>query len=129
MADIGGSCLCGDITYRIWGDLRPVVACHCTQCRKASGHYVAATQALAADMEISGVPQWYRSSDLAERGFCPTCGSNLFWRKHGGAYISIHAGSLDGPTGLKMVSQLYCESAGDYYDLPALECIDQAILK
>lgn len=129
MADIGGSCLCGKITYGISGELRPVVACHCNQCRKASGHYVAATQALASDMEIKGEPSWYRSSDLAERGFCPTCGSNLFWRKHGADHISIFAGGLDGPTGLKMVSQLYCESAGDYYDLPALECIDQMTLK
>jgi hypothetical protein len=129
MADIGGSCLCGKITYRIAGDLRPVVACHCNQCRKASGHYVAATQALASDMEITGELTWYRSSDVAERGFCPTCGSNLFWRKHGGDHVSIHAGGLDGPTGLKMESQLYAESAGDYYDLPAIECIEQATLK
>ncbi|MBX9454666.1 MAG: GFA family protein [Rhizobium sp.] len=129
MADIGGSCLCGGISYRISGDLRPVVACHCNQCRKASGHYVAATQALARDIEIEGDPRWYRSSDFAERGFCATCGSNLFWRKHGGAYVSIFAGGLDGPTGLKMVSQLHCESSGDYYELPDLECIDQATLK
>ena len=127
--DIGGSCLCGGITYRISGELRPVVACHCIQCRKASGHSVAATQARADDVDISGAPQWYRSSDTAERGFCPTCGSNLFWRRHGSEFISIHAGGLDGPTGLGMTSQLYCESAGDYYDLPALECIDQATLK
>ncbi|MGV3553590.1 GFA family protein [Rhizobium sp.] len=129
MTDIGGGCLCGKISYRISGALRPVVACHCNQCRKASGHYVAATQALASDVDITGEPSWYRSSDLAERGFCGTCGSNLFWRKHDGDYISIHAGGLDGPTGLKMTSQLYCESAGDYYDLPAIECIDQATLK
>lgn len=129
MTYIGGSCLCGTITYTITGDLRPVVACHCIQCRKASGHYVAATQALARDMDISGEPSWYKSSDLAERGFCPTCGSNLFWRRHDSEYVSIFAGGLDGPTGLKMVSQLYCESAGDYYDLPAVECIDQSTLK
>ena len=129
MADIGGSCLCGKITYRISGELRPVVACHCNQCSKASGHYVAATQALAGDMEIKGAPQWYQSSDMAERGFCPTCGSNLFWRRRGSEFVSIHAGGLDGPTGLKMTTQLYCESAGDYYDPPDLECIDQVTLK
>jgi hypothetical protein len=129
MADIGGSCLCGSITYRISGALRPVVACHCVQCRKASGHYVAATQTQAGSVDISGEPTWYRSSDIAERGFCPTCGSNLFWRRHGSDLLSIFAGGLDGPTGLRMVSQLYCESAGDYYDLPDVECVEQATLK
>jgi len=123
-----GSCLCGNISYEISGPLRPVVACHCTQCRKASGHYVAATQALQADIAISGEPAWYKSSENAERGFCPTCGSNLFWRRFGSEYISIHAGALDGPTGLKMESQLYCEDAGDYYSVPDLPCIDQLVL-
>jgi hypothetical protein len=123
-----GSCLCGNISYEISGPLRDVVACHCTQCRKASGHYVAATQCLRADIAVSGEPAWYRSSDSAERGFCPTCGSNLFWRRFGSEYISIHAGGLDGPTGLTMGSQLYCGDAGDYYAVPDLPCIDQSTL-
>ncbi len=39
-----GSCLCGAVTYEVRGDLRPSVACHCSQCRKTSGHYWSATQ-------------------------------------------------------------------------------------
>lgn len=123
-----GSCLCGHVTYEISGPLRPVIACHCGQCRKASGHYVAATQALRADITINGEPAWYKSSESAERAFCATCGSNLFWRRFGSEYISIHAGGLDGPTGLRMESQLYCEDAGDYYVVPDLPCIDQSTL-
>ena len=129
MADIGGSCLCGNITYRISGELRQVVVCHCNQCRKASGHYVAATQALASDVAIEGEVKWYPSSDIAERGFCPTCGSNLFWRRYGADRISIHAGGLDGPTGLKIMRQIHVESAGDYYELPAIECVEQTTPK
>lgn len=123
-----GSCLCGNISYDISGPLRPVVACHCTQCRKASGHYVAATQSLQSDIAIHGELSWYKSSDSAERGFCPTCGSNLFWRRFGSDYISIHAGGLDGPTGLRMETQIHCEAAGDYYALPDLPCIAQSEL-
>jgi hypothetical protein len=123
-----GSCLCGNITYQISGPLRPVVACHCTQCRKTSGHYVAATQAHRNDIVINGDPTWYRSSETAERGFCPTCGSNLFWRRHGAEHISIHAGGLDGPTGLRMESQLYCEDAGDYYTVPDVPSVQQSTL-
>src|SRR5690349_241487 len=80
-----GGCLCGSVTYVLKGELRPVVACHCVQCRKTSGHYVAATQVAAEDALVSGKAlTWFRSSGHAERGFCSVCGSNLFWRRVGG---------------------------------------------
>lgn len=114
-----GTCLCGSVSYAVEGDLRPIVACHCHQCRKTSGHYAAATQAATSEVRISGATlKWFASSDEAERGFCGACSSNLFWRRFGSDRISIFAGSLDGPTGLRMDSQLYPESAGDYYALP-----------
>lgn len=125
-----GGCLCGGVIYELSGPLRGVVACHCVQCRKTSGHYVAATQSAASDIAISGETlKWFRSSEQAERGFCSTCGSNLFWRRIGNPYISIFAGTIEGPTGLNMESQLYPESAGDYYDLPDVPARDQSTLK
>jgi hypothetical protein len=125
-----GSCLCGAITYELHGHLRAIVACHCSQCRKASGHYGAATQAEQKDVAINGnTLKWFRSSEHAERGFCSRCGSNLFWRRLHGPYISIWAGTIDGPTGLKMEKQLYPESAGDYYELPDVPVVEQSGLK
>ncbi|MDQ0331156.1 MULTISPECIES: GFA family protein [Phyllobacteriaceae] len=125
-----GGCLCGGTAYELRGERRPVVACHCVQCRKTSGHYVAATQVAADEAVITGdTLTWFRSSDIAERGFCSVCGSNLFWRKFGSDRLSVWAGTIDGPTGLRMESQLYPESAGDYYDLPDVPSIEQATLK
>jgi hypothetical protein len=63
------------------------------------------------------------------RGFCANCGSNLFWHAFGSPFISIWAGTIDGPTGLKMESQLYPESAGDYYELPNVPVVLQSELK
>jgi len=37
IAAIGG-CLCQAVRYEIHGPLRDVIACHCTQCRRTSGH-------------------------------------------------------------------------------------------
>lgn len=124
-----GSCLCGGVHYTVTGALRPVIACHCTQCRKTSGHYVAATQVARSDLTIEGETLvWYRSSEIASRGFCSRCGGNLFWQRHGSDRTSIFAGTLDGPTGLFMESQLYADDKGDYYDLPTIPAIDQATL-
>lgn len=111
-----GGCLCEAVRYRVNGPLRPVVACHCQQCRKTSGHHVAATAALREDLDISGTVKWFVSSESATRGFCPTCGSNLFW-DGGGARISIFAGTLDDPSGVRLAAHIYCADKGDYYEI------------
>ena len=125
-----GGCLCGAVTYRVTGPLRPVIACHCQQCRKSSGHHVAATSCARDDIEISGEVTWYQSSDTARRGFCGTCGSNLFW-DGAGVNLSIHAGTLDGATGLELAGHIFCADKGDYYeisdDLPKADGTDPTL--
>ncbi len=111
-----GSCLCGAVRYRVNGPLRPVIACHCVQCRKTSGHHVAATAAARDDLELTGEVRWFQSSEKARRGFCPVCGSNLFWDGLG-SHLSISAGTLDAPTGLSMKGHIYCADKGDYYEI------------
>src|ERR1700680_4749825 len=92
-----GGCLCEGVRYRISGALRGVIACHCSQCRRTSGHYAAMTSAPSANIELTAADTllWYKSSDTAERGFCGRCGGNLFWRQFGRDDISITAGTLD----------------------------------
>lgn len=128
--NVTGGCLCGAVTYKVQGLLRPVVACHCNQCRKTSGHYVAATQCAQHDIQISSVHlTWFRSSEHAERGFCAVCGSNLFWRRLRSTMISVFAGTIEGNTGLTLSSQLYPEESGDYYELPNVPIVKQSKLK
>lgn len=110
-----GGCLCGKVTYSITGPIRPVVACHCSQCRKTSGHFVAATAASPENVEVAGEVTWYQSSNEARRGFCGTCGSSLFWEGYG--HLSIHAGSIDGETGLKIERHIFAADKGDYYEI------------
>ncbi len=111
-----GSCLCGAVNFETYGPLRPVVACHCVQCRKTSGHYVAATSVARDALVIKGPVRWYASSGDARRGFCPDCGSSLFWDGPGGR-ISIHAGTFDGETGLTLAGHIFTDAKGDYYGL------------
>ena len=125
-----GGCLCGAVRYSIAGPLRDIVACHCSQCRKTSGHYVAATQCRSSDLTIEGSTlTWFKSSGAAERGFCGRCGSNLFWRRFESEFTSIFAGTIDGDTHLLMTSQLHAESKGDYYRLPDIPVISQSSLR
>ncbi len=114
-----GQCLCGAVTYRVHGPLRPVVACHCGQCQRTSGHFVAATQAYRGDLSIEGKERiaWYESSPGIRRAFCAACGSQLFWDKSQQETISIFAGSLDKPTGLKLVEHIFVADKADYYEI------------
>jgi hypothetical protein len=114
-----GGCLCGGVRYRISGALRGVIACHCSQCRRTSGHYAAMTSAPSANvaMTSSGSLVWYRSSDTAERGFCSRCGGNLFWRQAGRDAISITAGTLDTPTNLSVEEHIFVADKSDYYTI------------
>ena len=117
-----GSCLCGGVQYRLHGNLREVINCFCGQCQKTSGHHFAATRVSNSDFELVNdqTLTWYRSSDQAERGFCNRCGGNLFWRRHEDEGISVTAGTLDHPTGLKTGSNIFTEDASDYQIIPDL---------
>lgn len=113
---IPGSCLCGAVHYTVSGPLRPVTGCHCRQCRKTSGHPVAATGAARADVAFTGGVQWYRSSPSVRRGFCPVCGSNLFWCGPG-SHLSVFAGTLDTDAGISLAGHILCADKGAYYDI------------
>ena len=114
-----GSCSCGAVRYAVDGQLRAVIYCHCTQCRKHFGHFCAATAAKDSDLRVEGAAKltWFRSSLNARRGFCSICGSGLFWKHDRRATTSISAGSLDGKTGLAVERHLFCSSKGDYYEI------------
>jgi hypothetical protein len=114
-----GSCLCGRVRWRVNGPLKPVTACHCSQCRKSSGHFAAFTGAPDEIVVLEGEDglTWYRASDAASRGFCATCGSTMFWKPDAEARIAIAAGSIDGESGLAVAKHIFCADKGDYYEI------------
>jgi hypothetical protein len=112
-----GSCLCGAVTFAVEGPLRAAIACHCRQCRKGSGHYSVATAAMPERVSIEGTVTWYRYSDAAERGFCATCGGQLFWRSAAWPHLSIWAGAFDGDTDFVLAGHIYTGEKGNYYGI------------
>lgn len=116
---VRGSCLCGAVRYTVEGPMRDVLGCHCTQCRKQSGHYVAAANAPRAGVTIEGAEAltWFEASPGIRRGFCRTCGSHLFWDDGAKDTLSLNAGAMEQPTGLKMEGHIFVADKGDYYDI------------
>lgn len=116
---IKGRCDCGAISFEVEAIRDTVTICHCSQCRRTSGHLWAATHA-AYDKVIftndQGL-QWYNSSDFAKRGFCKNCGSSLFYRTNNEDGIGIAAGCLDLPTGMQTGKHIFVKDKGDYYKI------------
>lgn len=155
--NLTGSCLCGNVNYRIDGNVRDVVNCYCSQCRKTSGHFVAATQVNKDDVTLitDSTLTWYECLPNIFRGFCNNCGGNLFWDNKNANdnsdnnvddnsdnnvddnvdnnvddnvddnKISIMAGTLDTPTKLKTIANIFTEDASDYCEIYQIEPSEQ----
>ncbi len=122
-----GGCLCGAVRYEVTGPLRDIVNCHCTMCQRLHGNFGPHSKARKINITItrSRGLAWYKTSDVARRGFCRECGSGLFWEPFELDATGIIAGSVDSPTGLKTIGHIFVAEKSDFYeiadDLPQYE--------
>ena len=112
-----GGCLCGAVRYRVKGPLGEAHGCHCSLCRRQSGHYIVGVHIEWPNVEIEDETalSWYESSPGIKRGFCSRCGSKLFWVSD--FYSALCAGSIDEPTKVTMSSHIFVADKGDYYEI------------
>ncbi|MCV6606128.1 MAG: GFA family protein [Porticoccaceae bacterium] len=111
-----GHCLCGAVQIEANTLDTNIGACHCSTCRRWGGGPLLAVDC-QQDVKLAGKQHiaTYNSSDWAERGFCNSCGSHLFYRlKHNNQYIM--------PVGLFELSkeptfdhQIFIDEKPDYY--------------
>lgn len=114
-----GSCLCGAVTFEVEGELPGPDACHCTKCRKHSGHFFTSTDVPRSSVTIRGEDRlsWFQSSEKARRGFCSICGSSLFWDPVARDWIGIAMGAFDTPTDTRLALHIFTADKGDYYQI------------
>ena len=126
-----GGCLCGAVRYEIIGEMRGIVNCHCSKCRRFHGNFGAYTSIKLENLaliEKRGL-KWYKSitdeTPNVHRGFCVECGSSLFWNPRDQELIAVAAGSLDDPTDLTTIGHVWISQISNYYeiwdDLPRFE--------
>ena len=118
--DATGSCLCGAVKYS--AKLKSAAgACHCGMCRKwSAGPFMSAHA--QGEVEFHGAEQIaeYQSSEWATRGFCKSCGSNLYYHLKprpevpDGEYI-LSAGTVDDQSILRFEHEVYVDGAPGWY--------------
>jgi len=96
---VTGGCLCGAVRYESSKPPNLVGFCHCRMCQRASGglFLVFADFPGEAFRFTSGEPRYYRSSEIATRGFCPECGTPIAFQYDGDSDPAIMVGTLDHP--------------------------------
>ncbi|MBD2092451.1 GFA family protein [Microcoleus sp. FACHB-1515] len=74
-----GGCLCGAVRYRVTGEPKAIAHCHCRICQRSSGAAFV-TWATYAPEQVEwtqGKLKIFASSENADRGFCPNCGTPI----------------------------------------------------
>ena len=76
-----GGCLCGKVRFEITGEVKDIIYCHCSQCRKAQGSAFATNGNLDENKfritsgkdDLTG----YKYSPEQTKYFCKHCGSPI----------------------------------------------------
>ncbi|MDG1862670.1 MAG: GFA family protein [Yoonia sp.] len=113
------SCNCGAVSVKVTADLVAPNACHCSRCRKQSGHYWASVEAPKRAVTVTGAENvtWYQASPKVRRGFCKTCGCFLFFDPLFQDWTAIAMGAFDGPTHAHLALHIFTDDKGDYYEI------------
>ena len=127
---ITGGCLCGEIRFQIMGEDLGSTYCHCRMCQRFSGAPASVGTGFRKDdfQVTQGEPKIYVSSLIAERAFCPTCGSSLWMRWPDWDWIYVKTTALDQPENFAPTSHFGIESQVPWHDvhddLPRVRCED-----
>jgi hypothetical protein len=120
-----GSCLCKNVRFEIIKFSPHVSNGHCSMCRKFHGAAFATYgTVLEKDLTFtveSDSLKIYRSSDIAERGFCGNCGSSLFYKfLDARGTCDIALGTLDDEPNIPVEAHIYYANkpkwSGDFDD-------------
>ena len=114
---LSGGCACGAIRYETDADPVVMLNCHCRDCQKASGSaYSAMVVVPGSAVRLSGEPRYNKvvgkGGKAVERGFCPTCGSQVTAKlERMPDVLGLQAGSLDDPSRFKPAMDIFTDSA------------------
>lgn len=112
-----GSCLCGAVAFSLTLKHSTFSACHCSMCRKWGGGPMLTVDSATPVKYLRGEDniRAFSSSEWAERGFCATCGSHLFYRFKQGGFYAVPLGLLEAPEDLTFHLQVFIDEKPSNY--------------
>jgi class 3 adenylate cyclase len=118
---ITGRCMCGDVRYEISQSVIETGFCHCRMCQRFNSAAFAAWAVFPLEaVRFTGTePKYYKSSPIAECGFCGNCGSSLamWWIQQPSDILGILIPSLDHPEDFAPTNHWGVESQIPWLDM------------
>jgi len=117
---VEGKCLCGQVRYRVGGELFNAGHCHCSMCRKQHGAafatYAACRPAEFAWVAGADLVRVYETSPGGGWCFCDVCGSSLAGIE-GGRVTWIALGTVDGDPAVRPATHEFVGSKARWHDI------------
>ena len=110
-APLSGVCVCGAVTVTLVPALPELHACHCDTCRRWTGAGLLVIEGQGSTVTYSGPVKSYASSDWAERAWCDTCGTTLWYRLTvpGHEGYNVSAGLFEDAGGFTLGKEIYID--------------------
>lgn len=113
---INGTCLCGAVSVTATPEKHEVGACHCNMCRKwGGGPFMEIDCGSGASFTGEDNISLFSSSDWAERGFCKSCGTHLFYRLKETGQTMVPVGLFESQDGLNFTGQVFIDEKPEFY--------------
>lgn len=120
MAETTGHCLCGAVQVTVTGLSDEISACHCELCTRWGGGIQMGIEAPADGVSVTGPVKTHRSSRLAERAWCDTCGSAVWFRyveERDEGYLELCPGLFENAGGARLSRVVYADRAPEGFSL------------
>ena len=124
-----GGCLCGNVRFEITGDIKNIVFCHCSQCRKAQGSAFATNGNInkndftftAGEDQLTA----YKDGSLTKY-FCQQCGSPIISKNTAKPNtVRVRLGAIESSITERPEAHIFATSKADWEeitdDLPQYE--------
>lgn len=117
-----GGCLCGKVRYEITGEIKDIVYCHCSRCRKAQGSAFAANgnvnsesfKFISGESELSG----YEATPGQTKYFCKHCGSPIISKSKANIdKVRVRLGTIESEISERPMGHIFVGSKANWEEI------------
>jgi hypothetical protein len=117
-----GTCLCGNVQFKITGEIHNIIYCHCSQCRKAQGSAFATNANVAiTDFHFISVEQdltGYEATPGQTKYFCKHCGSPIISKSESDPErVRIRLGTIESDITERPSAHIFVDSRANWEEI------------
>lgn len=117
-----GGCLCGKVRYEITGEIKDIVCCHCSRCRKAQGSAFATNgnvnsdefKFISGESELTG----HEATQGQTKYFCKHCGSPIISKsKANKDKVRVRLGTVESEITERPIGHIFVGSKANWEEI------------